>query len=64
MTRDELLPIIKAMKTYGGSFLAALANTMYLADHDNLARLEKAFPEYIETYKEFVSYPQTTTSKK
>jgi hypothetical protein len=54
MTRDELLPIMIAMETYGGSFDQNLAKAMLCADSDNLERIVKAFPELIERYKEFV----------
>lgn len=54
MTRDELLPIIVVMKQYGGSFVKSLANTMCYADNENLQRIVNAFPELIESYKEYL----------
>ena len=54
MTRDELLPIMLAMETYGGSFVQNLAKAMFCADSDNLQRIVNAFPELIEKYKQFV----------
>jgi len=54
MTRDELLPIMIAMETYGGSFAKNLAKAMLCADRDNLKRIVEAFPELIERYKEFI----------
>jgi len=54
MTRDELLPIMHAMGTYGGSFAKSLSQAMLLADPDNLQRIVNAFPELIEKYKEYV----------
>ena len=54
MTRDELLSIMLAMETYGGSFVQNLAKAMFCADSDNLQRIVNAFPELIEKYKQFV----------
>lgn len=54
MTRDELLPIMQAMETYGGGFVKKLVQAMYVADSDNLQRIANAFPELIESYKKFV----------
>lgn len=41
-----------AMRKYGGGFVKALAEAWYFADEENSARLERAFPEYVEKYKE------------
>lgn len=54
MTRDELLPIMRAMETYGGSFVKNLVQAMYVADSSNLKRIVDAFPDLIERYKAFV----------
>ena len=43
---------IKAMETYGGSFVKVLAVLAKLADSDNLKRLKVAFPEYWDKYGE------------
>lgn len=42
---------IKAMQTYGGGFVRALASAWQVADEQNSAKLEAAFPEYIEKYR-------------
>lgn len=42
--------MIKAMKTYGGSFVKALAVAWEVADSENRKRLETAFPEIVEKY--------------
>jgi len=42
--------MIKAMKTYGGSFVKSLATTMCRADLVNYKKLVKAFPEYCALY--------------
>ena len=52
--KDELLSIMLAMETYGGSFVQNLAKAMFCADSDNLKRIVNAFPELIERYKQFV----------
>jgi hypothetical protein len=54
MTRDELLPIMQAMETYGGGFVKKLVQAMYVADSHNLERIVTAFPEIIERYKQFL----------
>jgi hypothetical protein len=51
MKRDELLPIIEAMRQYGGSFVQHLAIAMLHADSDNLRRLTDAFADLIASYK-------------
>ena len=43
--------MVEAMRTYGGGFVKALAECFLRADPQNLARLERAFPEYVEEYK-------------
>jgi len=53
-TRDELLPIMLAMETYGGSFVKLIGQAMLHADATNLQKLAEAFPEYLEEYKKFV----------
>jgi hypothetical protein len=54
MNRDDLLPIMLAMETYGGSFASNLAKAMLCADSENLARIVEAFPDMIKHYKGFV----------
>ena len=51
MEHDEKLELVKSMQTYGGSFVVALSECILRADVENLKKLEKAFPEYIEKYK-------------
>lgn len=50
MTHDEKLITIRAMKMYGGSFVKVLAELWLLADEENAARIEKAWPEYVSKY--------------
>lgn len=50
MTHDEKLITIRAMKAYGGGFVKSLAGTYQLADDDNAARIEAAWPEYMAKY--------------
>ena len=50
MTHNEKLITIKAMQMYGGSFVKALAAAWLLADDDNAAKIEHAFPAYMAKY--------------
>lgn len=47
---DHELVVVEAMQKYGDSFVKALAMAFYMADHNNLIRLKKAFPEYWNEY--------------
>lgn len=51
MEWNQRVATIKAMQTYGGSFVKALANAWMHADEDNSAKIEATWPEYIEKYK-------------
>jgi len=42
--------IVENMRTYGGSFVQALAECLMRADRLNLIKLEDAFEVYIESY--------------
>lgn len=42
---------IKAMRSYGGSFVQALAEAAVRADETNLERIKTAFPEYWLQYQ-------------
>jgi hypothetical protein len=42
---------MKAMKAYGGGFVKALADAMAQADHINLEKIRKAWPEYMAQYE-------------
>lgn len=46
---DDHLHMMEAM---GGSFVRSLAACYYCADGSNKARLEAAFPEYFNKYRE------------
>lgn len=50
MKHNQKIAMCKAMKVDGGGFVSNLAECFYIADSDNQARLEKAFPEYVERY--------------
>jgi hypothetical protein len=49
---EEQEKVIEAMETYGGSFVAALAQAYRRADRTNFAKLQAAFPEYWQQYLE------------
>lgn len=51
-TPQELRKIYQAMTTYGGSFVKALSEAFWRADHDNEKRLILAFPDILENYFE------------
>lgn len=51
MTRDELMPVLDAMRLYGGGFVQALAIAMLRADSENLRILTEAFSDKIQEYK-------------
>lgn len=51
MNHDAKLQVIGAMLRYGGSFVKALATAWQLADDSNAAKIEAAFPDYIEKYR-------------
>ena len=48
---DTDLKVADAMMLYGGSFVQALATAWRHADESNAAKIEAAFPEYIEKYR-------------
>lgn len=49
---DKDIDTVDAMEKYGGSFVCALAKAARAADHVNLAKIKKAFPEYWKHYEE------------
>lgn len=53
MDHDKKLKMVSAMRTYGGSFVQALAECFIRADSENLNRLVTAFPEYVQKYMDF-----------
>jgi len=50
---DEEIKIVEKMEKYGGSFVKALAQCFYRADRNNFKKLQNAFEEYWEEYKNF-----------
>ena len=42
---------MKAMKQFGGGFVKALADAMAQADHANVEKIKKAWPEYMAQYE-------------
>ena len=48
--QNEIIPVVKGMEAYGGSFVQALANAISYADMVNAGKIKKAFPEYWEKY--------------
>jgi hypothetical protein len=54
---DEDFATVRAMETYGGGFVQALAAACHRADPENLVRLKAAFPEYWSHYSEMAKAP-------
>lgn len=52
MSDIEKLATVMMMQKYGGDFVKTLAALMLIADHDNLHRIEMAWPEYLRHYKD------------
>ena len=46
------LQTVAAMNRFGGSFVKALANVMIVADENNQVRIETAFPEIFDRYRQ------------
>ena len=52
MTHNEMLQIIRAMRTRGGAFVQRLGDLWLYADDENCKRIETAWPEYIAFYRD------------
>ncbi len=50
------LEVIDAMRTYGGSFVQALATAFSRADGENHKRLKAAFPELWDEHEELARF--------
>lgn len=50
------IPVARAMIRYGGSFVAALGHALLCADHENVATIRGAFPDYWQKYTEFAKH--------
>lgn len=50
LSGDELLYTVRAMRSFGGSFVQHLGSALQVADLSNSARLQSAFPELLTTY--------------
>ena len=51
MKTNQDLETIEAMKKYGGSFVAALAECFALADSQNFTILKQSFSTYCRQYE-------------
>jgi hypothetical protein len=49
---DEATHVARMMVRHGGGFVQHLGQALEHADHNNAARIKKAFPEYWQTYKD------------
>ncbi len=47
--------IVDAMKQYGGSFAQQLAQCYYMADPSNRRRLEHAFADLFQSYRDLIT---------
>jgi hypothetical protein len=52
MTREEMYWTLRAMETFGGSFVQALGHLYETADQINKEIVITAFSSYFETYKQ------------
>lgn len=52
---SEDLAVIEAMKKYGGSFAAHLAQAASCADAENLAKIKATWPGYWQRYAEMAN---------
>lgn len=59
MIPEKDIPMAKAMETYGGSFVKALAMCLLMADHINYAKLELAFPQYFAEYRKMAEQKES-----
>lgn len=50
MDQNTKLQVVANMKTFGGSFVQALAECIIRADHINSKKIEDAFSNYIDQY--------------
>ena len=50
LSRADLFRTFLAMERHGGGFCAALAAAWFKADGANKARIEGAFPHYLEDF--------------
>lgn len=53
-TDAQIILAATNMKTFGGSFAAAIGDALIYADSDNRKRLVRAFPELVEKYSNSV----------
>ena len=54
MNKEEI-EIVRAMETYGGSFVKALAQCYWHADPENFSKLQFTFRGYWEQYEEIAN---------
>ena len=47
---NEMLTVYRAAKTYGGSFMQALADAMLRADRNNLLKIKSTWPHEWHQY--------------
>jgi hypothetical protein len=50
MTSNELYNTFESMRIYGGGFCRQLSQAWLVADLNNRARIERAFPHLLEDY--------------
>ncbi len=50
---NEKYIVMESVERYGGSFVKALGLALMRADHENVLKIKKAFPEYWEQYLNF-----------
>jgi succinate-acetate transporter protein len=55
MVPDQDIPIVEAMRVFGGGFVQALAAAAARADENNYAKLKTAFPEVWTHYADLAA---------
>ncbi len=48
---EQEFEVVEKMAKFGGSFVQALAQCFYRADHQNFIKLKTTFSEYWEEYE-------------
>jgi len=51
---DQEIKVVDMMARYGGSFVKALAECFYRADHVNFGVLKSSFPAYWKQYEKML----------
>lgn len=56
VSTQEKYDVVEVMAQYGGGFVTVLSQLFQVADDENFLKLQRAFPEIWEDYKNRVIY--------